>query len=87
MWQRRRSSEWNVKWKVAAFYDAANLWVRDAPPGQRDQFRLEGAGWGLRFRMPKDIGTVRIDQGYALQDGTVTRRGDSFVHFIVNAVY
>jgi hemolysin activation/secretion protein len=87
IWQRRRSSEWDVKWKLAAFYDAANLWIRDAPRGQQDQFRLESAGWGLRVRMPKDVGTVRIDQGFALQNATVTKRGDTFVHFLVNVVY
>jgi hemolysin activation/secretion protein len=87
IWQRRRSTEWDIRWKLAAFYDAASLWVRDAPAGQRDRFRLEGVGWGLRVRMPKDIGTVRIDQGFALQDATVTRRGDTFVHFLVNVVY
>jgi len=87
IWQRRRSSDWEINWKLAAFYDAANLWVKDAPQGQRDQFRIESTGWGLRVRMPKNYGTVRIDQGFALQNGTVTQRGDTFVHFVVNVAY
>jgi hemolysin activation/secretion protein len=82
-WQRRRSTEWAINWKLAAFYDAANLWVQDPLPGQRDQFRLEGVGWGLRVTMPKKVGEVRIDQGYALQNLNVTKAGDSFVHFVV----
>jgi len=87
IWQRRRSSDWEINWKLAAFYDAANLWVKDAPQGQRDQFRIESTGWGLRVRMPKNVGTLRIDQGFALQNGTVTQRGNTFVHFVVNVAY
>lgn len=87
IWQRRRSSEWEIKWRLAAFYDAANLWIRDALPGQRDQFRLEGVGAGLRVKLPKDVGDLRIDQAWALQNGTVTKRGDSFVHFLVSVGY
>src|SRR5262245_52091941 len=44
MWQRRRSADYNLTFKFAAFYDAANLWIQQAQPGQRDQFRLEGVG-------------------------------------------
>jgi len=83
IWQRRRSSEWALNWRLAGFYDAANLWVQNPLPGQRDQFRLEGAGWGLRVSLPKRIGEVLIDQGYALQNLNQTRAGDSFVHFVV----
>jgi len=83
-WQRRRSSEWAIKWRLAGFYDAVNLWVQDPLPGQRDQFRLEGAGWGLRVTLPKKIGEVHIDQGYALQNLSQTKAGDSFVHFVVS---
>ena len=87
IWQRRRSGEWNLNWKLAVFYDAANLWVRDALPGQRDQFRLEGVGAGLRIKLPKDAGDLRIDQGWALQNSNATKRGDSFVHFLVTVGY
>lgn len=83
IWQRRRSSEWALNWRLAGFYDAANLWVQNPLPGQRDQFRLEGTGWGLRVSLPKRIGEVLIDQGYALQNLNQTRAGDSFVHFVV----
>jgi hemolysin activation/secretion protein len=84
-WQRRRSTEWAIGWKLAAFYDAANLWVQEPLPGQQEQFRLESVGWGLRVAMPKKVGEIRIDQGYALQNLNVTKRGDSFVHFVVSA--
>lgn len=86
-WQRRRSSDWEIKWRLASFYDAANLWISKPLPSQQDQFRLESVGWGLRVRMPKDVGTIRIDQGYALQDATATKRGDTFVHFLVTVVF
>ena len=87
LWQRRRSSDWEIKWRLASFYDAANVWISKPLPNQQDQFRLESAGWGLRVRMPKDIGTIRIDQGYALENATATKRGDTFVHFLVTVVY
>lgn len=82
-WQRRRSSDWALTWRLAGFYDAANLWVQNPLRGQRDQFRLEGAGWGVRVALPKKVGEVHIDQGYALQNLNVTKAGDSFVHFVV----
>lgn len=45
-WQRRRASTLKITWNVLAFYDAVNLWVREAPIGQKGQFRLEGVGGG-----------------------------------------
>ena len=67
IWQRRRSADYTIRVKVAAFYDAAQLWVQDAQPGQTSQFRLEGVGGGIRVKFPKDVGQLIIDQGFALQ--------------------
>ena len=67
IWQRRRSADYTIRVKLAAFYDAAQLWVQHAQPGQTSQFRLEGVGGGIRVKFPKDVGQLIIDQGFALQ--------------------
>ncbi len=87
IWQRRRSSEVKIEWKAAAFYDVANLWIAKAPIGQKDQFRLESVGAGIRAQLVPYNLAVRIDQGWALRDATTTKRGDTFVHFLVTVAY
>ena len=86
-WQRRRSSEVKIEWKVAAFYDVASLWIAKAPVGQKDQFRLESVGGGIRAQLVPYNLALRIDQGWALRDATTTKRGDTFVHFLVTVAY
>lgn len=87
IWQRRRSADYTIRVKFAAFYDAAQLWVQQTQPGQTSQFRLEGVGGGIRVKFPKDVGQLIIDQGVALQDTANTKRGDSFVHFSVGLTF
>ena len=87
LWQRRRSSDYTLRVRFAAFYDAAQLWVLQASPGQTSQFRLEGVGGGIRVKFPKDIGQLIIDQGFALRDTANTKRGDTFVHFSVGLAF
>jgi hemolysin activation/secretion protein len=87
IWQRRKSSEVKIEWKLAAFYDVANLWIAKAPVGQRDQFRLEGIGGGIRAQLVPYNLALRVDQGWALRDATATKRGDTFVHFMVTFAY
>jgi hypothetical protein len=87
IWQRRRSSDYTIRVKLAAFYDAAQLWVQQAQPGQTSQFRLEGVGGGIRVKFPKDVGQLIIDQGFALRDTASTKRGDTFVHFSVGLTF
>ena len=87
LWQRRRSADYTIRVKVAAFYDAAQLWVQDAAPGQISQFWLEGVGGGIRVKFPKDVGQLIIYQGFALSDTTLTKRGDTFVHFSVGLAF
>ena len=87
IWQRRRSSEVKIQWKAAAFYDVANLWIAKAPAGQKDQFRLESVGAGIRAQLVPYNLAVRVDQGWALRDATTTKRGDTFVHFMVTFAY
>ena len=87
IWQRRRSADYNIRVKFAAFYDAAQLWVQQAPPGQTSQLMLEGVGGGIRVKFPKDVGQLIIDQGFALRDTANTKHGDSFVHFSVGLTF
>jgi hemolysin activation/secretion protein len=87
IWQRRKSSEIKVEWKLAAFYDAANLWIARAPSGQRNQFRLEGVGGGIRAQLVPYNLALRVDQGWALRDATTTKGGDTFVHFMLSFAY
>jgi hemolysin activation/secretion protein len=87
IWQRRRSSDYTIRVKLAAFYDYAQLWVQQAPPGQASQFTLQGTGGGIRVKFPKDIGQLIIDQGVALHNTLNTKRGDTFVHFSVGLMF
>ncbi|MGQ0809824.1 MAG: ShlB/FhaC/HecB family hemolysin secretion/activation protein, partial [Nitrospiraceae bacterium] len=50
-WQQRQGSKLKATIKFLTFYDYARLWVRQAPQGQQDIFRLEGVGGGLRMRI------------------------------------
>src|SRR5262249_34853845 len=87
IWQRRRSADYLIRVKFAAFYDAAQLWVQQPQPGQASQFKLEGVGAGVRVKFPKDIGELIIDQGFALKSTVNTKSGDSFVHFSVGLAF
>jgi len=84
MWQRRKSADWLFRIRGIVFYDAANLWTAKPQPEQISQFRLEGTGIGIRAKLPKDIGELKVDNGWALRTTAVTQRGDTFVHFSVN---
>jgi hemolysin activation/secretion protein len=87
IWQRRRSSDYTIRLRLATFYDAAHIWVTQAPDGQTSRFRLEGAGFGIRAKFPKDIGQLILDSGWALRDTLSTKRGDNFVHFSVGLAF
>ena len=83
-WQRRRSSDVKATIKLVGFYDYARLWTRRAPAGQEDISRLEGAGAGLRMRIEPMNLTLSFDQAVALQDSGVTKKGNTFAHFMVS---
>lgn len=65
---------------VVGFIDAASLRIQDPLPGQRDRFRLAGAGIGLRMKSASGFG-LAIDAARALKDGPTTRDGASRFHF------
>lgn len=83
IWQRRRSGEWLLRVRGVVFYDAAHLWVAKPKSGQIDRFHLEGIGAGIRVKFPKDLGELKVDQGWALRDTPTTQSGHTFVHFSV----
>lgn len=87
IWQRRKSSDYTLRVRFVAFYDAAQLWVAQAPPGQTSQFRLEGAGGGIRVKFPKDFGQLMVDSGWALRDTLSTKRGSNFINFSVGLMF
>ena len=83
-WQRRRSSDVKATIKLVGFYDYARLWTKRAPAGQQDIFRLEGAGAGFRMKIEPINLTLSFDQAVALQDSGVTKKGNTFAHFMVS---
>lgn len=87
IWQRKRSADYVFKLRLLAFYDIAKLWVEQPSPGQIDHFNLQGTGFGIRVALPKDVGVLKVDQGWALHDTPTTKRGDTFVHFSVGIAY
>lgn len=87
IWQRRRSSDYTLRVRLAAFYDAAKLWVAEPRPGQISHFLLQGTGFGIRVKFPKDVGQLTVDSGWALRDTLNTQRGSNFVHFSVGLMF
>jgi hemolysin activation/secretion protein len=83
-WQRRRSSDLKATFKFVAFYDYAKLWIQQAPANQADHLLLKGAGGGLRMKVEPINLNLQFDQGVALHDGTATKKGDTFAHFLVS---
>jgi len=72
--------------RFTAFYDIAYLWVKDAPAGQVDHHQLSGTGFGVRLKLT-DYFQARTDLAWALNDATITRSGDLFVHFSLKAIF
>jgi len=72
--------------KLRLFYDAAYLWLKNAPAGQTDHFELEGMGLGVSLRLTEYV-HVRVDQAWAFRTATVTRRGDAFTHFTAQVAF
>lgn len=83
-WERRRSSDLKATIKFVGFYDYARLWTRQAPPGQADILRLEGAGGGIRMKVEPINLMFQFDQAVALQTASATKKGDTFAHFLVS---
>lgn len=72
--------------RVAAFYDVAHLWVKNALPGQTDRWNLQGTGVGVRFSLSDHL-RFRYDAAWALTHGPFTPAGGFFGHFSLEAVF
>ncbi len=83
-WQRRRSSDLKLTIKLVGFYDYAQLWTKQAPSGQADSLRLAGTGGGFRMRIEPINLMLSFDQAVALRDTGITKKGDTFAHFLIS---
>ena len=72
--------------RLAAFYDAAQLWIKHPLPGQTDRWKLQGAGVGVRFAVSDHL-RFRYDAAWALTHGPFTPAGGFYGHFSVEAVF
>ncbi|MFY9271209.1 MAG: ShlB/FhaC/HecB family hemolysin secretion/activation protein [Candidatus Manganitrophaceae bacterium] len=77
---------WKQNLRLAAFYDAASLWIRETPPGQKDRHGLAGFGFGIRLGLTDSV-QARIDHAWAARDASVTKEKDSFTHFLVKVAF
>lgn len=69
-----------------AFADSANLWIRNAAPGQTPEFHIVGVGGGMRWRMFNKI-SGEVVGAVPLMNGSVTKRGDPRVSFEVRGEF
>lgn len=83
-WQRRRSSDLMATIKFVGFYDYARLWTQQAPAGQEDVHRLEGVGGGVRISIKPINLNFLLDFAQAQQTTPVTKKGDTFTHFMLS---
>jgi len=72
--------------RFTAFYDAAYLWVKDAPAGQADHHQLNGTGLGIRLRLT-DYFQARFDLAWALKDAAITQAGEFLANFSLKASF
>lgn len=77
---------WKQNLRLAVYYDAAYLWVREAPAGQKDRFALAGFGLGMRLGLTDYI-QARLDHAWAIRETRLTEKGDWFTHFLVRAAF
>ncbi len=68
------------------FIDGARLRLEEPLPDQESQFRLAGAGAGLRFAAGRWL-SAELHWAKAMTDGSVTREGDRRVHFRIEATF
>lgn len=87
-WLAGRGSllRWLDDARFYAFADTANLWIRNAAPGQTTEFHLVGVGGGLRWRMFNKI-SGEVVGAVPLTNGSVTRRGHPRVSFDVRGEF
>jgi len=72
--------------RMRVFYDAAYLWLKQALPGEKDYFQLEGSGFGLQLKLT-DYLLARVDQAWAWKSAVVTHKNDYFTHFSIQMAF
>jgi hemolysin activation/secretion protein len=72
--------------RFTAFFDAAYLWVLQAPAGQASNHRLDGTGFGIRLKLT-DYFQARFDFAWALKDAAITQAGDFLANFSLKATF
>jgi len=72
--------------RMRIFYDAAYLWLKSAPPGQTEDYQLEGSGFGIQLKLTDHL-LARVDQAWAWKTAVVTKKGDYFTHFSIQTVF
>jgi hemolysin activation/secretion protein len=71
---------------LSAFFDAAELFVKEAPPDQKDHFYIWGTGIGLTFQLPENF-RASFYQAWALHDSVITQKLDRLFHFSVKFLF
>jgi hemolysin activation/secretion protein len=71
---------------LSAFFDAAELFVKDAPPDQKNHFYIGGTGLGLTFQLPENF-QASFYQAWALHDSVITQKLDRLFHFSVKFLF
>lgn len=75
---------WKQNLRFSMFYDAAYLWIRETPPGQKEHYGLAGFGFGMRLGLT-DYVQFRLDHAWAARNAVVTEEKDWFTHFLFRA--
>jgi hemolysin activation/secretion protein len=77
---------WVDSWRVYAFFDGAQLRLREPLPEQQARFTLSSVGVGTSFKLGQYL-SGRIDIGYPLKAGPRTEKNDTRVNFNLTANY
>lgn len=77
---------WLTELRAFGFVDMGYAFVRSALPGQRDEFRLIGAGGGARIRI-LDAVSGEGSIGIPLRDGPVSDSGDPRIIFVIRGEF
>lgn len=66
--------------RALVFLEGSELWLNDPLPRQTSEFKLAGAGLGLRLKGVKGSPLVVLDLAHALKAGPRTANGDQRMH-------
>jgi len=72
--------------QLVIFYDYGRIIVKDALPGEEDDYAISGMGMGIRISLFKSIEAV-LDAAFALDEAVHTDSGDVKAHFMVQYTF